>query len=67
MKRVCAWCGWELNPSEARDEEQVTHGLCADCRSKFFASAKAKKAPSAPGREGVGDAPGMADGEVTEE
>ena len=52
MKRVCAWCGRALEQLGRRDEVQVTHGVCQDCRSRFFASSKATKAGKS---EDVGD------------
>ncbi len=48
MKRVCAWCGRELDQSERRTGLQVTHGICQACRDKFFAKALAKEAGSLP-------------------
>lgn len=52
MKRVCAWCGRALEKPERQDDVQVTHGVCQDCRSRFFASSKATKAGT---MEDVGD------------
>ena len=52
MKRVCAWCGRALDQPERREDVQVTHGVCQDCRSRFFASSKATKAGTL---EDVGD------------
>lgn len=46
MKRVCAWCGRELDQSERFEDAQVTHGVCQDCRRRFFDSARAKEASS---------------------
>lgn len=46
MKRVCAWCGGEMDPSDGRQGLKVTHGVCPSCRGKFFASAKTKQADS---------------------
>ena len=32
MKRICAWCGAEIGPSEtARPDDAITHGICDDC------------------------------------
>lgn len=45
MKRVCAWCGRELEESDQRND-QTTHGLCRDCRSQFFN-------PKAGGKQGA--------------
>lgn len=58
MKRLCAWCGRELDQSERREGLQVTHGVCPDCRRRFFASTKAKEADSRSTQEDVGNDPG---------
>ena len=54
MKRICAWCGRELEQSERRESSQVTHGVCQFCRRKFFSSVKDKDAESQsrPGEKG---------------
>jgi len=44
MKRLCAWCGRELDQSEAGTDSRVTHGVCQTCRRRFFASMKEKEA-----------------------
>ena len=46
MKRICAWCGRDLDQHDGRDHLQVTHGVCEECRRVFFASSKAKEADS---------------------
>jgi uncharacterized protein YbcI len=61
MKRVCAWCGRELDQPDRREDLQVTHGVCQVCRRRFFASRKAKEAYSESTREDVGDDSGRAD------
>lgn len=40
MKRMCAWCGLDLNQVEECEEMPVTHGLCPACRRQFFVTAK---------------------------
>ena len=60
MKRVCAWCGRALDQPKRREDLRVTHGVCQDCRSRFFASRKAKEAESEPTRENVDDDSGRA-------
>ena len=40
MKRICAWCSQELDQVERRDNESLTHGLCASCRKLYFPEAK---------------------------
>ena len=62
MKRVCAWCGRELDQSECREDVQVTHGICQVCRRRFFASAKAKEGYSRSTRDDVGGEPGGPEG-----
>ena len=52
MKRVCAWCGRSLDETERREDLQVTHGVCQDCRTRFFASSKATQTGTS---EDVGD------------
>jgi hypothetical protein len=40
MKRLCAWCGGELDPASAHDEsETVTHGICPACSRLLEVSA----------------------------
>jgi hypothetical protein len=60
MKRMCAWCGLALDPSERREHLQVTHGVCKACRRRFFASPKAKEADSRSTKEEDGDGSGYA-------
>jgi DNA-directed RNA polymerase subunit RPC12/RpoP len=45
MKRMCAWCGRELDQVERRDNQPLTHGLCPECRRRFFAVAKDPDGP----------------------
>jgi hypothetical protein len=63
MKRVCAWCGGELDRPDRREDLQATYGVCQVCRRRFFASRKAKEADSGSTREDVGDDSGMAGGQ----
>jgi hypothetical protein len=37
MKRICAWCGLALDESDSQETLEVTHGVCRDCRRRFFA------------------------------
>ena len=67
MKRVCAWCGRELEQSERREELQVTHGVCPVCRRKFFSSPKSKEADARSTSEDVGDDSGRVGGNVPTE
>ena len=60
MKRMCAWCGLALDPSERREDLQVSHGVCKVCRRRFFASAKAKEADSRSTKEEDGYGSGKA-------
>jgi len=64
MKRVCAWCGRELDQSERREGLQVTHGVCQVCRGRFFASPKAKEADSRSTLDDEGDDAGRTGGHV---
>jgi hypothetical protein len=54
MKRVCAWCGRELDPPAHRENVLVTHGLCQACRRRFFTSSKALEADSRSALENAG-------------
>ena len=67
MKRMCAWCGRELDQSERRGKVPVSHGVCKVCRQEFFTSARATEADSRSTPEDLGDAPGMAGGHLTTE
>jgi hypothetical protein len=67
MKRMCAWCGRELDQSRRREDVPVTHGVCKICRGIFFASARATETDSWSTLEDQGDAPGKAGGHVPTE
>jgi DNA-directed RNA polymerase subunit RPC12/RpoP len=45
MKRICAWCGRDLD-QERPENQPRTHGLCPECRRRFFAVAKDEDVPS---------------------
>jgi PAS domain-containing protein len=38
MKRICAWCGTNLEPSPAdeRNRTPITHGICSTCADKLL-------------------------------
>lgn len=36
MKRICAWCGLELDQPDGREGMPVTHGICPACRHESF-------------------------------
>jgi len=39
----CAWCGKNLGekpPYGGRHDTEVTHGICDDCRRKYFGGEK---------------------------
>jgi hypothetical protein len=55
MKRVCAWCGQELDQAERREGLPITHGVCPVCRRKFFASEREKDTDSPPTVKDLGD------------
>jgi hypothetical protein len=52
MKRICAWCGRELDQVERRENQPLTHGLCPECRRRFFAGAKDQNGPLVENDEG---------------
>ncbi len=39
MRKVCAWCGLEMDPVEAGPPmaHAITHGICPDCRDRLLA------------------------------
>jgi hypothetical protein len=55
MRRICAWCTRDLDQPDGRVKLQVTHGVCEECRRKFFGSSKAKEADSRSSKEDGGD------------
>lgn len=36
MRRVCAWCGGDLEPGGSPADPVVTHGICPSCSDHFF-------------------------------
>lgn len=40
MKRVCAWCNKDLDPSITSDTEKTTHGICVPCANKLILKEK---------------------------
>jgi hypothetical protein len=32
----CAWCGKYMGEKEPYDDKSVTHGICPECRAKYF-------------------------------
>jgi hypothetical protein len=62
MKRVCAWCGQELDQAERREGLPVTHGVCPVCRHKFFSLEK--EADCRPTLDDVGDGSGRSGGQA---
>jgi NMD protein affecting ribosome stability and mRNA decay len=46
MKRMCAWCGRELDQVERCENQPLTHGLCPECRRRYFAVAEDRDAPA---------------------
>lgn len=36
MRRVCAWCGEDLDPGQERADPTITHGICERCNEHFF-------------------------------
>jgi DNA-directed RNA polymerase subunit RPC12/RpoP len=43
MKRLCAWCGQELDETARPDGRETTHGICPPCRSRHFARRTVKE------------------------
>ena len=33
---VCAWCKKEMGRNEGLKEGEISHGICADCKEKYF-------------------------------
>jgi DNA-directed RNA polymerase subunit RPC12/RpoP len=67
MKRVCAWCGQELDQPERREDIPVTHGVCPTCRRRFFAKELAKEADTCPTQDNVGNDSGKTGGQAPTE
>jgi hypothetical protein len=67
MKRICAWCGQQLVQGIRHEGLQVTHGVCKDCRRRFFASSQEKKVDSASTLKDVVDDREWTDGHVVPE
>jgi DNA-directed RNA polymerase subunit RPC12/RpoP len=36
----CAWCGKYLGEKEPYEDKSVTHGICPECRAKYFPKKK---------------------------
>ena len=63
MKRLCAWCGAALDPTQTTSSPgRLTHGLCASCRAQFFPSSKE---PDSAGNVDAAE-PGEHNGKVSE-
>lgn len=52
MKRMCAWCGRELDQVELRENQPLTHGVCPECRRRFFAATMDRDVPTIRHSEG---------------
>ena len=48
MKRLCGWCGQELDPKQTGDHDGITHGVCSACRQMFFPLQNPEKLDSEP-------------------
>lgn len=44
MKRVCAWCGQDLEKQPFQGTASITHGVCPSCRHEHFAAKPREKA-----------------------
>lgn len=53
MKRICAWCGNEMDQKPRPEARGVTHGLCHACRTLYFG--RVKPAGAGPGQESAAD------------
>lgn len=40
MKRVCAWCNKDLDPSMTSESTNTTHGICVECANKLILKEK---------------------------
>lgn len=40
MKRICAWCKKDLDPSISSENVTVTHGICIPCANKLILKEK---------------------------
>jgi transcriptional regulator with PAS, ATPase and Fis domain len=36
MKRVCAWCGRELEPGQGGQNAPISHGICLSCMRRML-------------------------------
>ncbi|GAI42679.1 unnamed protein product, partial [marine sediment metagenome] len=43
MKLVCAWCGNDLGSLDGKGETGTSHGICQDCKEKYFSPEVLKK------------------------
>lgn len=41
----CAWCGKYLGEKEPYEDKSVTHGICPECRAKYFPKKKEDQSP----------------------
>jgi hypothetical protein len=41
----CAWCGKYLGEKEPYEDKSVTHGICPECRAKYFPKKKDNLSP----------------------
>jgi|GEM_PF-4672443 len=41
----CAWCGKYLGEKEPFEDKSVTHGICPECRAKYFPKKKNDRSP----------------------
>lgn len=41
----CAWCGKYLGEKEPYEDKSVTHGICPECREKYFPKKKENLSP----------------------
>jgi PAS domain-containing protein len=36
MKQICAWCNREISADSGQSDNEISHGICEECRDYFF-------------------------------
>jgi hypothetical protein len=47
MKRICAWCNRALDAADQPTSLAATHGVCPECRRRFFPTGAEREAGAA--------------------
>ena len=50
----CAWCGKHMGEKEPYEDKSVTHGICPECRAKYFPKKKGDQSPQTSIPSGLG-------------